>query len=78
MIPYTIINKLTGEVVTAKDWTSSTGEGQDFLEFVLADDSTVRFNRPENQINEGSFENDGFTANYVNQIPVVETPTETA
>lgn len=76
--PYILTNKKSGQVVKDVAWTSSTGEGQNFLSFTLADGREVRFNRPEHQTSDSSFENSEYTAYYEPTIPVVETPTETA
>lgn len=77
MIPYTITNKNTGEILTATDWTSSTGEGQDFLEFKVGEQS-IKFNRPEHMIDSEHFDNGEYTATYVNEVPMVEAPVENA
>lgn len=79
--PYEVTNKLTGEVLTDVSWTSDVSDGGEegnFMEFGMADGTKVRFNRPEHQVDAENFDNGSFTAKYVNQIPVVETPTETA
>lgn len=68
MIPYKITNKLTGEIIEARGWTSD----KDYQEFLLVNGTTVRFNRPEQIIDSEHMENDEYTAVFTNPVPATE------
>lgn len=66
MIDYKITNKLSGEVLVPTGWTTD----ESFEEFTCPS-ATIRFEKPSQLIDQNHFENETYTAEYVQPSPEV-------